>query len=613
MPSQKSALTELQGSVRVLNHTTQPLALSADGSPVGTLFSGDDARVDALAPGPVRLMAESADGSMRFATTLEVRPGHLPQWNVDEPAAVAEFVNLTDEALRIEAGEQVLNRLAPGDRVLLEGLEAGTLSCTAQCLRSHSVLAAELSLESGAVTRWVITRDPSTAVVQNPTSEFVRVSVNGKERVRIPPQGITTLQGLPPGPTTLQALGETSGGTTEVALSLEEGELIHWDARIEWAELVVFNQSSEPLTPDIHLARQHRDVPPGETRTFILRAGPRKLQMTGVQTQTEHVQELIMSARTRLEWTIEEPTGALLVQNHRKEQIRVEIGDDLFAVVEGETDALVAPLPVGRVHLRATGLTTRWSETLATVLRPNRPIPWLLQHTPAGLRVVNDTPEEVAIYVNGSFHGELSLGETGHYGPIPAALPGEPDRSYRATAIGIDTGTRHASDIIATEGQVAPWRLHLPDGALLVRNLSGDAMRVHVSGQDPSVVPPGGEEVRLVAAHPQLVEAEGPEGKRTTSIQPLPGQTHQLDLLPDTGTIVVDNVTQTPVQITWNETHLGTIQASHRALLRDLPLGRITLVASTSESNQTWHLTHRVVPDAILYWRINTSHPAVKE
>ena len=186
MPSQKSALTELQGSVRVLNHTTQPLALSADGSPVGTLFSGDDARVDALAPGPVRLMAESADGSMRFATTLEVRPGHLPQWNVDEPAAVAEFVNLTDEALRIEAGEQVLNRLAPGDRVLLEGLEAGTLSCTAQCLRSHSVLAAELSLESGAVTRWVITRDPSTAVVQNPTSEFVRVSVNGKERVRIP-------------------------------------------------------------------------------------------------------------------------------------------------------------------------------------------------------------------------------------------------------------------------------------------------------------------------------------------------------------------------------------------------------------------------------------------
>jgi hypothetical protein len=146
-----------------------------------------------------------------------------------------------------------------------------------------------------------------------------------------------------------------------------------------------------------------------------------------------------------------------------------------------------------------------------------------------------------------------------------------------------------------------------------VRNLSGDAMRVHVSGQDPSVVSPGGEEVRLVAAHRQLVEAEGPEGKRTTSIQPLPGQTHQLDLLPDTGTIVVDNVTQTPVQITWNESHLGTIQASHRALLRDLPVGRITLVASTSEMNQTWHLTHRVVPDAILYWRIDTSHPSVKE
>ena len=596
--------------VRVFNHTDDPLHISAREVPLGTLFSGEDALWPLAATGPARLLATTADGTERFATTLDVQPGQLPQWHLDPPRALAEFVNLTDEGLRITTDSGELVRLEPGERRHVTDLAPGSLRCTAHCLRSRCMLDAELVLESGETTAWAITREPGTAIIRNPSEEPIEVRANGGPALRVNQSGSATLQGLSPGPTTLRAEGVLSGGVAIVDLDLESGEMVHWDARMEWAALTVNNKTNETLIPAPHLHSQHPEIPPGTSRDFILRPGPRKMTMVAETSGFEHVEDIVFAGDQRSIWTVTEVSASIRIQNHRGESVRVALGDEHFVVVAAHDDVLVAPLPRGPLTLQADGLASGWTHEERVRLDPERPHVWTLRYAPAGLRLSNDTPEKVSVYIDGRSLGELPAGDVAHYGPFATTAPGAEANFVRATAIGLRTGHWHAMDLQPAEGRVDPWNLRLPDARMRIRNLSAIPQHVHVPDQLQAEVPPGGELTTFLRAEPLSLHSTHASGTRTTTWTPLPGQVHAHDLLPANGTIVVDNTTNADVHITWGDLDLGTVQSSHRALLRDLPPRALTLRATNSDASATWQLTHRVVPEAILYWRIDHSQGA---
>ncbi len=593
--------------IRVLNHTRHSLIFQANGQVLGNLESGGDTVWTDIPTGPVRVEAHSEDGSRQFATTLHVRPGHVPYWHVERERCTAELVNLTGESVRIVLGDHHVENLPPGERATLADLLPGVLTCTAQGLTSQRSQEAVLTLEPGAITRWFITQEASTALIHNPTSETMQVRVNDAAPLSLVPGGRITIQGLLPGPTRFHAEGETSRARTQVKLNLEEGEIVHWDARLEAVELVIYNESSETLKPAAFLGLHHSTIPPASERRFPLPSGPRTLSMTGVTTGTLHTQDLALDPATRVEWRIPEPTGSLLVRNHRNERIQIQLGERSHALIDAQQDALIGPLPIGTMTLEALGLTSQWHQSQQVDVQATTPLSWTLRHKPAALRVFNETPETVNVYIEGVLHGSLLPNQTGDFGPIHVGASAQSSRFHRATAIGLTSRTWHEVDVTSQEGQTASWHLHLPDSRVRVHNRRQDDASLRIPGRPPVLVPPGSKVDALIPTRPQTLRFRNSEGTHRARVHPRPGQTHSVELLPSAGTIVVDNITSHPLEITWGGLSLGVVQGATRALLPDLPIQAITLVASNPELPETWQLRHRIVPEAILYWRID--HP----
>lgn len=207
------SVTPPKGAVVVYNRSGEPLRLSLDGEPIGTLAPNDDIVLDAVRAGRHTVQGQGALSGAALRWPFVLAADARARWEVGPQFAQVRVDNRTDEALSIAVDGQVWGRAEPGGLLQLARLAPGVRAFEARGERTGIRYGSEMHVQVARVAVWQVLPAEGTLVVTTSRPDPMEVSIDGT------PIGTTTGPGDPvtgraaAGGRLVEARALTPGGT----------------------------------------------------------------------------------------------------------------------------------------------------------------------------------------------------------------------------------------------------------------------------------------------------------------------------------------------------------------------------------------------------------------
>jgi len=426
---QEAALKALPtGSLRVRNHSTEPVRLFLDGQSQEVLWPDSERLWSGLTPGTLAMKAEGTKTGFVMQTAVTVGPGVLPTWTIPPPRPALRVVNRSGGAVKVRVSGATPRSLGLDQETVFEDLDGDSVEVMATDEVGRPVWKGQAPLRPGEVGVVAIPVPGATLSVISELPYPVSIRMDGRELGLCDPEGGAEFRGLPGGRVRLSAATLDGRVVARTRLSLAEGVPLLWLVRPGAADEREGDQGGLRVeNPTFQEQALHVDgvprgrVAPGSRRLVLgLVPGRHRVQVVGARDQGIQEAEVEVPTGGEVRWVIPLPQAVLALRNDRDEEVRVLLDRQTLARLAPKERVEVA-VPAGPHLLEAIGVTSFRSTEYRMSFPAGSRTEQVLGSTEATLVITNrlGDPQEL-------FDGPRSLG---------VLLPGE-----RVTLRNLDPG-----------------------------------------------------------------------------------------------------------------------------------------------------------------------------
>lgn len=483
----------------------------------------------------------------QYHGTLELRSTTARLVTLTAPQAHIELTNRSDEPLEVVWAGRRVATVKRDETRLLGPLEVDDHPLVCTGARSRHSQSERIRLAPGERVQRIIDPAPVGLHVENPSSERVRVLIDGRDFGALDPAASTDVIGLAPGVHRITLRGLRSG--REIAGDAVLDEVGRGSAQQATTVLVLENKSGEQLRLTEALSGLHNGpIADGETVRMVLPSRPLRLRLQGLDSSLQYTRDVQPADGGDQRWTIERPTGRLHLRNHTGEAITLVLAGAHTIELDADADVVVRKVPAGRLPIVVT--TKRSGTTFERVvqLEPDREISWRVRAGAATLIIDNGHAEPLEIQIDGVPRGQIAARSSFR---VADASPGE----HTILARTLWSRRIEAARALVVDGQQVHVKLEPVEASIVVANGGEGAWTVRLAGEVLGTVAAGRSRSFSVAAGQVFVDVEDDKGQHASwSGKIAPGQSLPMPAPnPVTAQLFVHNVTAAPLDVRVDE------------------------------------------------------------
>jgi len=604
-----------------VNRTEVDLWVSVRGRVEGTARAGTRLRVRHLSPGAAPVEAHPAPDARASAQTtatfepqraaLSLRAGEVARWVIGAalptPPALGDLTvtNRLPRDMRLRVDGRDAGTVLAGDARTLLDLPAGPHALEARDRGSKTVLDAQVEVPGDAVGTWVLEAPSGRLTIINDTNEPVTIEADDLSLGTLGPGERRTWSDLAVGPHELTATSTHQGNRYQRSLELRPGVPQVWGLSAGSATVILVNRTGEDVT-----AVPVGSLVPSAARTISLPAGarlkiegvvPGRIGLNAVTAKTGRLYKLVadVSPGQVYAWEIVPADQGLRVVNRTGEALRLYVGGQERGEVAAGSSRVLYDLPDTAVEVEALDVRGhRYTRPLQAA--PRLASTWEIRARTGAIRVANERPERLTVYVDAR-----RVGEVPRRGDV--TFTGIPEGERLVEVVGARSGATLSAHATVRPDAAATATFRDPRGLLTVENRSGEPLAAQGPlAQQQGLIPPGG---RARYALPPGRRTVRLLGRRSGLVYD-----RALDLVADaeatwvvaapTGTVIVHNGLDEAVAVAVDGQNHGALSPSQDLSLPGTPAGEHTLRAQGLRSGRL-HTARRVLsPDGVARWEL---------
>ena len=603
-----------RATLEVVNRSPATQWIEVRGQVVGTVPSGERARIRELRPGRTEVLArpapESEIRSGRFTGVVDLERGEVVVWQlapegtaIPEPPPLTELLVTshlpTDTEITLD-GRRLGAVLANDERTFAD-IPAGPHHLEAADAKRALVLSADVDLYADGSVRWVLEAPTTSLTVVNDTDEAVRAALDDGAGQRVEPGERHTWTDLPARTVHATAVATLTGRRYATALTLRADFPETWTLTAGMATVEIVNRSGEDIRAS-GLTDVTLEIPDGATETVGgLAPGDYDVSLTGQASGLAGGRRLTLGGDQRLRWTIPPTRPTVTVSNRTPWRLYVFADGQASGVLEAGLELVLTDLPEGEVSLRA--LTYDRKHAFERRLTPeaaalNR---WEIRQAAGALCADNRRPEEMEVYVD-------------------AVRVGTVGAESRTTFTGVSTGDVLVEATGRTTNEIVRERVHVdadaptlvvledPRGTVRVTNSTGEPLVPEgaLSRQHKRIEASASAAFTLPVGPKFLVFAGADSGVGYSQTVAVPsGETVEWDIGVAQGHVGISNRLEHTVALTIDGEPAGELAPGGAVTLGPLAAGDHRLAAQDVETGLVVQVMRRLQPSGLTQWTLS--------
>ena len=483
----------------------------------------------------------------QYQASLDLRATTARLVTLTAPLAHIELTNRSDEPLEVVWAGRRVATLKRDETRLIGPLEVDEHALVCTGARSRYSQSERLKLGPGERAQRIIDAAPAGLHVENPSSERVRVLIDGRDFGGLDPAASADLIGLAPGVHRVLLRGLRTG--REIAGDAVLDNAGHGTSRQAATTLTIDNQSGEQLRLAEALSGLHNGpIADGEQVRVVLPGRPVRLRLHGVDSALLYTHDVQPTDGAEQSWAIERPTGRLRLRNHTGEAVTLVIAGEHSIDLAADADVVVRKVPAGRLPIVVTTKRTGATFERVVQLAPNSEISWRVRAGAATLIIDNSHAEPIEISIDGVPRGQIAARSSFR---VADAKPGE----HTILARTLWSRRLEAARALVVDGQKVHVQLQPADASVVVDNTSDGEWTVSLAGEPLGKVVAGRTRSFSVAAGQVFVSVEDGKGQHSSwSGKIAPGQSLPLPPPnPVMAQLFVHNVTANAIDVRVDE------------------------------------------------------------
>ncbi len=457
---QRQALASLpRGSLKVRNHTSEPVRVFVDGSPREMIWPGGEAEYAGIRHGRHHLRAEGVKTGLAIEEAAVVSEGVTPVFEVRHPACALDLRNRTARPVVVTVGDATVVRLDPGASRAIGGLAPGEVPVSARDEFFRPVFETTVVARPGEVTPVPILPPAGVLAVVSDLDVAVTILADGRPLGPCAARGAAEFQGLAPGLTRLQALDPSGNVVARMRLEVPSRGQAVWMVRpggtaetsLDEGAVQVVNRRPEPLRIRVDGHDRGEAGPEGKRLIPALVPGPHVIEVLGLRTGEVLHANLTVRPGLTATWEATPSVSVLSVRNLREESVRLLLDEDEVALLAPSESSEVR-VPSGRHRIEARGVTTLRASLHEVDLPPSGRVALDLPSPSASVTVMNRHADPLALRLGDREVGVIGPGERVTFRDVD---PG----TVRLTARSLTRPLQWSVTAVLDAGQGYEWTL----------------------------------------------------------------------------------------------------------------------------------------------------------
>ena len=568
-------LAAAAGRLVLVNRAGEALDVGIDDAAAGRIADAGRMEISDVRLGLRRVVATGVRTGYRWTADVPVSPGHEVTWTLRDDVGTLRVRNGLTEALQVQVDGEVKGIVQPSEELFIADLHAGEHALTVAGERSHCPITRKVTLGPERSALWDV-KEPEGAVrVLNRTKEAVEVYSDGRHVGHVGAEDEIVFTQVPTGERLLEAVGNASGEVVRATVEVVEARVVTFDVAVSTVLVNVVNESGEVLLAPPGLRPQGEDVATGTSRVYGLPIGNRVLHFIGQRSGQSYFTRMTLTAQDHRprEWVVHPLEGAVQVFNQTEEPQSVQVDGEPRVVVPAGKDRLIR-VSAGPHRLVAIGERSSDAIEGSLLVRAEATHPFEIRPRLGTIRVQNLTSETLDLRLGDQPLGFVAAGGITTYGPW------SPGRRHLA-AQGRWSHVIYEVDVEVAPGRREVWEIQPARGALLVRNLRDEDMRVVVDAEARGTAIAHGELRIEVPLGFHVIELFGKDTQALFErrMRVRADRTYTLDAPAGPASLVVRNHLPTALELMLDERSRGTVPAGGEVRIPIRELGRVTVYA----------------------------------
>lgn len=395
-----------EGVLILENATDEAVQIYRDDEPYLRLEPTQSRALSQIPAGTYALSAFGERSHRIVPRKVEVQAARSVRWTIRPEWAALEVHNARAERVRLHLDAKVVGELAPGERRVLEGLVAGEQLVEVLGLTSGRVTRDRAVLVAHETVRVDIGDPMAAVIIVNRSGEPLRVDPALAPQGAVVPEGASWPYAVSTARKRLTVTGEETGHQHELPISLVHDETRTWEVEEPVGHVEVFNHRDEAVHLWFDGARAGT-VPAGGSLLLADRpVGRHELLATGAESGQGVRAVRRIEAGKANNWQVGHEVAVLQVVNDTGEDQEVFIGERPYGrVLAGETHAF-GGIPAGARMLKLEGQRSQEIQQAMLQFEEGRTERFRVRPLNAGLRVLNERPVAVSVFLDGERVGE---------------------------------------------------------------------------------------------------------------------------------------------------------------------------------------------------------------
>jgi hypothetical protein len=606
------------GQLRVANSTPGPADVFVDGYLLAVAPPSTVRTLPPLPQGTLTVQVVARDGGARVSRRVVLEPGRdvLVELSLGTPGTPPaplpgvgglEVVNPHAATLTlVQDGEPLGTVFEHGTR-RFDDLVAGPHVLLALGADGVVLSRVDVRIEPGQLTRLELAVPTGDLLLANGLDEDLSVTVAGRPAGTAAPGASLRVADLLAGRLEVEATGLKSFRRHRVQVVLHEDEIRTVSLAGEPGTVRVRNGSREEVEVRLD-GRLVTTLPSGHvTRLDDVAPGVHRVEATGRTTSTLYATDVTLAQGESLDWQIDARYGLVSLQNDSAERQRVSLDGLEAAVLEPFRTVELVTVRAGRHAVEATG--QKGGHTLRGSLEasPSARAVFVVPSSGLRLSLENTLDEPVRVYRDATWLTEIEAGAV-------RVLDDVPGGAFLLEAAGQRTERVVRRRVEGKPGSTLVWILRVEQGSVVVKNGSGERLKPspELAAQHGDLAP--GETARfdLPPGRHRLVLSGAVSGlSYAHAVDLRAGDVDVWDLPRPLGTVQVFNRTPEAARLQLAKDEAGTVPPGGSVVLKDVPAGRLELVAQLATSGQVLRHAPFLQPGGLAHWELEREYARV--
>lgn len=564
---------------------------------LGVVLARDWRRFDDVPAGRHLLVAR--DHKLHVHQRMKVRIGMDGVREIELARRPATLVvdNRTKERLDIYRGEKLLGRVPARSIRKLRGLETGSQTLRAVGKRTKSVHRLLTDIRPGRIHPWVISVSPSSIVVVNNTNETLKLFVDNHQMTTMAPGKRVELDNVRLGTHRLAVVGTTTGNRQIREVDLNAAERMRWVVDHLASGILVSNRTrwNLELYDDVRIAT----LKPGFSKVVDLKGRPSvdlEVRIPGGRLRLRRT--FVAKNSEVVSWEITVPSASLQIVNRTPNVLELVVNKRSMGTVAPKRDVRLE-VAVGRNDIVLIERRSGVRYPKRVLVQPSRDYRWVVEPKLGGLRVANETGEEIELWIGNRPSVTLPAGESRIFPQLPRGVVALRARGQKSGAEYVAKRT-----IIAEKRLL--WAIKPSYGDLTVVNQLIHPVRLLIGEKEVGQIPSQGSRAfRLpVGTHRLSAWREGKSDLRRTRVSIKSLGTHRWQIREDSARLTIFNGTDEDLEVRLEDKYLGIVKPHRTARFENLVFRPLKLTAIGMQSHARYMTTKTLKPHRLFRWEI---------